>query len=184
MRHIKIIKPISLIILLFLITSCSNNSAMKPEDFKNKEPRLIIEEYLSGNVKAWGVLQNRSGKVTRQFSADLNGTWDGKQLVLKEKFNWDDGEVQDREWKINKIDENNYEGTAGDVVGKAKGYSYGPAFKFEYVLLVPVKGKEIKITFDDWMFHMNDGVLINRSYLKKFGFTVAELTLFMQKQEE
>ena len=46
---------------------------MKPEDFKNKEPRLIIEEYLSGNVKAWGVLQNRSGKVTRQFSADLNG---------------------------------------------------------------------------------------------------------------
>ena len=143
MRHIKIIKPISLIILLFLITSCSNNSAMKPEDFKNKEPRLIIEEYLSGNVKAWGVLQNRSGKVTRQFSADLNGTWDGKQLVLKEKFNWDDGEIQDREWTITKIDEHNYEGTAGDVVGKAKGYSYGPAFKFEYVLLDPVKGKEI-----------------------------------------
>ncbi len=55
MRHIKIIKSISLIIVLFLITSCSNNSAMKPEDFKNKEPRLIIEEYLSGNVKALGV---------------------------------------------------------------------------------------------------------------------------------
>ena len=43
-----------------------------------------------------------------------------------------------RQWKINKIDEHNYEGTAGDVVGTAKGYSYGPAFKFEYVLLVPV----------------------------------------------
>ncbi|HAQ50270.1 MAG TPA: DUF3833 domain-containing protein, partial [Gammaproteobacteria bacterium] len=27
-----------------------------------------------------------------------------------------------------------------------------------------------------------DGVLINRSYLKKFGITVGELTLFMQKQ--
>ena len=48
---------------------------MKPEDFKNKKPRLIIEEYLSGNVKAWGVLQNRSGKVIRQFSADLDGKW-------------------------------------------------------------------------------------------------------------
>ena len=152
MRHIKIIKSISLIIVLFLITSCSNNSAMKPEDFKNKEPRLIIEEYLSGNVKAWGILQNRSGKVTRQFTADLNGKWDGTQLILDEKFNWDDGEIQTRQWKINKIDEHNYEGTAGDVVGKAKGYSYGPAFKFEYVLLVPVKGKEIKITFDDWIF--------------------------------
>ena len=181
MRHIKIIKPISLIILLFLITSCSNNSAMKPEDFKNKEPRLIIEEYLSGNVKASGVLQNRSGKVTRQFSADLNGTWDGKQLVLKEKFNWDDGEVQGREWTINKIDEHNYEGTAGDVVGKAKGYSYGPAFKFEYVLLVPVKGRELKITFDDWIFKQDERVAINRATMTKFGIKVAELTVMFVK---
>jgi len=181
MRHLKIINSILLIILLFLTTSCSKNSAMKPEDFKDKKPRLIIEEYLSGNVKAWGVLQNRSGKVTRQFSADLNGSWDGKQLILKEKFNWDDGEVQNREWKINKIDEHNYEGTAGDVVGKAIGYSYGPAFKFEYVLLVPVKGKELKITFDDWIFKQDDRVAINRATMTKFGFKVAELTVVFVK---
>ena len=142
MRHIKIIRSISLIISLFLITSCSNNSAMKPEDFKNKEPRLIIEEYLTGNVKAWGVLQNRSGKVTRQFSADLNGTWDGKQLI---------------------------------------GYSYGPAFKFEYVLLVPVKGWEMKITFDDWIFKQDDRVAINRATMTKFGIKVAELTVVFVK---
>ena len=73
MRDIKLLRSILLIISLILITSCSNNSSMKPIDFKDKEPRLIIEEYLSGNIKAWGVLQNRSGKVTRQFSADLNG---------------------------------------------------------------------------------------------------------------
>ena len=72
MRDIKFFKSILLIIFLFLITNCSKNSDMKPEDFKGKEPRLIIENYLSGNVKAWGILQNRSGKVTRQFSADLD----------------------------------------------------------------------------------------------------------------
>ena len=181
MNYFKIIKSISLIISIFLITSCSNNSGMKPEDFKNKEPRLIIEEYLTGDVKAWGVLQNRSGKVTRQFSADLNGTWDGKKLILKEKFNWDDGEIQDREWTITKIDEHNYEGTAGDVVGKAKGYSYGSAFKFEYVLLVPVQGKELKITFDDWIFKQDEKVAINRATMTKFGFKVAELTVVFVK---
>ena len=133
MKFSKLIKSILLIIPLILITSCSKNSAMKPEDFKNKEPRLIIENYLSGNVKAWGVLQNRSGKVTRQFSADLDGKWDGKKLILDEKFNWDDGEIQTRQWQITKIDENNYEGTAGDVVGKAKGFSYGPAFKLSLI---------------------------------------------------
>ena len=128
-----------------------------------------------------GVLQNRSGKVTRQFSAELNGKWDGKQLILDEKFNWDDGEVQTRQWQITKINNNNYEGTAGDVVGKAKGYSYGPAFKFEYVLLVPVKGKEMKITFDDWIFKQDDRVAINRATMTKFGFKVAELTVVFVK---
>ena len=154
---------------------------MKPEDFKDKKPRLIIEEYLKGEVKAWGILQNRSGKVTRQFSAILNGKWDGTQLILDETFNWDDGEIQNRQWKINKIDEHNYEGTAGDVVGKAKGFSYGPAFKFEYVLLVPVKGKEIKITFDDWIFMQDEKVAINRAKMTKFGIRVADLTVVFVK---
>ena len=181
MSYFKSTKSILLIILLFLITSCSNNSAMKPEDFKDKKPRLVIEEYLSGNVKAWGILQNRSGKVTRQYSADLNGIWDGKKLILDEKFDWNDGEVQKRQWTIDKIDEHNYEGTAGDVVGKAKGYSYGPAFKFEYVLLVPVKGKEMKITFDDWIFMQDERVAINRATMTKFGIKVAELTVMFVK---
>ena len=175
------IKYLLLIIISVLITSCSSNQAMKPEDFKNQKPRLIIEEYLSGNVKAWGILQNRSGKVTRQFSADLDGKWDGKQLILDEKFVWNDGEIQNRQWTINKIDEHNYEGTAGDVVGTAKGFSYGPAFKFEYVLLVPVKGREMKITFDDWIFKQNDRVAINRATMTKFGFKVAELTVVFVK---
>ena len=181
MKKILNFKSILLIISLFLITNCSNNSAMKPEDFKGKEPRLIIEEYLSGNVKAWGVLQNRSGKVTRQFSADLNGKWDGNKLILDEKFNWDDGEIQERQWQIKKIDDHNYEGTAGDVVGIAKGYSYGPAFKFEYVLLVPVKGREMKITFDDWIFLQNEKVAINRAKMTKFGIRVADLTVVFVK---
>jgi len=154
---------------------------MKPTDFKDQKPRLIIENYLSGNVKAWGMLQNRSGKVTRQFKADLNGKWDGSTLILDEQFNWNDGEQQKRQWKIKKIDEHHYEGKAADVVGTAKGFSYGPAFKFEYVLMIPVKGKNIKITFDDWIFMQDESIAINRATMTKFGFKVAELTVFFVK---
>ena len=181
MKQVINIKFFLLIVGLLFITSCSGKQSMKPEDFKDKQPRLIIEDYMSGSVKAWGILQNRSGKVTRQFSADLNGKWDGEQLILDEKFNWTDGEVQTRQWKIKKIDNHNYEGTAGDVVGVAKGYSYGPAFKFEYVLLVPVKGREIKITFDDWIFMQDEKVAINRAKMTKFGIKVAELTVMFVK---
>ena len=102
-------------------------------------------------------------------------------MILDEKFNWSDGEVQTRQWKIIKKDEHNYEGTAADVVGIAKGFSYGSAFKLEYVLLVPVKGKEIKITFDDWIFKQSDTVAINRAKMTKFGIKVAELTVVFIK---
>jgi len=181
MKNSKVSNLILLLILLLFITSCSLDNSMKPEDFKDKKPRLIIEDYMSGNIKAWGILQNRSGKVTRQFSATLSGKWNGKQLILNEKFNWDDGEVQDRQWQINKIDDHHYEGTAEDVIGTAKGFSYGPAFKFEYVLLVPFKGREIKITFDDWIFMQDEKVAINRAKMTKFGIKVAELTVFFVK---
>ena len=170
---------ILIIFLTFFLTNCV--AGMKPEDFKDQKPRLIIEEFLKGDVKAYGILQNRSGKVTRQFSADLNGKWDGSQLILDEKFNWSDGEVQTRQWKIIKKNDHYYEGTAADVVGTAKGYSYGSAFKFEYVLLVPVKGREIKITFDDWIFKQDDRVAINSAKMTKFGFKVAELTVVFFK---
>ena len=52
---------LTLFLTLFL-TNCV--AGMKPEDFKDQKPRLIIEEFLNGNVKAYGVLQNRGGKVT------------------------------------------------------------------------------------------------------------------------
>ena len=91
-------KKFIVIFLLILTTGCANK--MKPTDFKDQKPRLVIENYLSGNVKAWGVLQNRSGKVTRQFKADLNGKWDGSQLILDEVFDWNDGERQTRQWTI------------------------------------------------------------------------------------
>jgi hypothetical protein len=49
---------------------------------------------------------------------------------------------------------------------------------------LPVKDKTYHFKFDDWMWQLNDGIVINRSYIKKFGITVAELTLFMQKVEK
>ena len=123
---------------------------MKPEDFKNTKPSLLIEEYFDGKVKAWGILQDRSGKVTRQFKADLVGSFKDNVITLDEDFYWTDGEKQKRTWKIKKVDDNNYVGTAPDVVGEATGVQYGSAFKFKYDLMVPFK---IKIS----KFHLMTG---------------------------
>ena len=167
-----------LFFIIFLIGSCSN---MKPEDYKNTKPEIKIEEYFLGNVKAWGIFQGRSGKVKRQFTAAMNGSFVGENFILNENFNWNDGEKQNRKWTIKKINEHNYEGKAADVVGIAKGASYGSVFKFEYNLLIPFKDKKIKVKFDDWIFKQDDKVAINRAIVTKFGFKVGELTVFFVK---
>ena len=166
------------IILFVLISSCKD---MKPENYVNTEPKIKIEEYFLGNVKAWGIFQDRSGKVKRQFTAKMNGSFDGENLILHEDFSWNDGEKQKRNRTIKKIGNNRYEGTASDVVCIAKGVSYGSAFKFEYNLVIPFKDKKIKVRFDDWIFKQDDQVAINRATISKFGFKVGELTVFFLK---
>jgi len=170
------------LLLLFILFLVLNNcSKMKPEDYKDTKPVIKIEEYFQGNVKAWGMLQTRSGEVKRQFVADMKGNFDGKNLILDETFIWNDGEKQERRWTIKKVGDNRYEGTAPDVVGIAKGVSYGSAFKFEYKLLIPYKNKKIKVRFDDWIFKQDDKTAINKAMLTKFGFKVGELTVFFTK---
>ena len=165
-------------ILTLLLGGCSE---MKPEDYKNTKPIIKIEEYFQGDVKAWGMLLGRSGEVKRQFVADMKGEFDGQNLILDETFIWNDGEKQERRWTIKKVGDNKYEGTAPDVVGIAKGVSFGSAFKFEYKLLVPYKDKKIKIRFDDWIFKQDEKTAINKATLTKFGFKVGELTVLFVK---
>jgi hypothetical protein len=44
-----------------------------------------------------------------------------------------------------------------------------------------VKGKNMKIKFDDWIFMQDERVAINRATMTKFGIKVAELTVMFVK---
>lgn len=140
--------------------------------FSNKKPLFVLEEYFKGNVDAWGLFYDRFGNLKRQFNVKIKGTWDGKTLVLDEKFKYDDGEKDQRIWKITKINDQKYIGQADDVVGNAVGISNGNALNWSYELLLTVKEKTFKVKFDDWMFLQDKGVLINRAEISKFGINL------------
>ena len=74
-------------------------------------------------------------------------------------------------------------GSAHDIIGNASGESSGSAMNWKYSMDITVDNSTYRVKFDDWMWQMNDGIVINRSYIKKFGITVAELTLFMKKKD-
>lgn len=163
-----------------MLSGCTSKSL---EQYKSTNPPADIQAYFNGPIKAWGLVQDWRGNVVQRFDVEMVGTWDGDVGTLTEHFTYYDGKKQERIWTIRKRADNRFEGTAPDIIGTATGAQEGSAVRWHYVMDLPVDGTTYRIKFDDWMWAMNDGVLINRSYLKKFGITVAELTLFMQKQK-
>ena len=165
--------------VIMILSACSGIDGKKYIDAK---PKFDLKAYFTGPIKAWGIVQDRSGNVVSRFDITMKGTWDGNQGTLVEDFVYYDGTKQQRIWKIIDRGDGTYEGRANDIIDKAEGINFGNAGQWTYVMDLPVDGRTYRLRFDDWMWAMNDGVLMNRSYMKKFGFTVAEITIFMQKQ--
>ena len=154
---------------------------MKAEDFAERTPKLVIEDYFLGQTKAWGIFQDRFGKLRRQFEVTIEGSLEGDTLVLVEDFLYDDGEEERRIWRIRRTGPHTYEGQADGVVGAAKGEAYGNALKWSYRFDLKVGDSTWEVTFDDWLFLQSDGVLNNRAAVTKFGILLGEVTLFFQK---
>ena len=58
-----------------------------------KKPDLILEQYFLDKTFASGIFEIASG-MWRQFTVDIDGTWDGKTLTLTGDFIFGDGETK------------------------------------------------------------------------------------------
>lgn len=172
---------ILMLMSFFVLTGCS---AMNIDDFSNREPRLVLEDYFQGKTYAWGMFEDRFGEVRRQFKVEIDGRWDpaSRTLTLDEYFLYDDGERDKRTWVITKHDDNRYTGTFAEVVGEAEGQVRGNALNWVYTMDLKVGDGSWRVKFDDWMFLQPDGVMINKATVKKWGFELGQVTLFFTPQ--
>lgn len=152
------------------------------ERYAAETPRLDVKTYLNGNLEAWGIYQGRSGAVERRFRVTIKARWDGDTGVLDESFSWSDGTKSRRVWTLTKLADGTLRGRADDVVGEAVGEIAGNALRWRYKLALPVDGKTYHVDFDDWMFLMDDKVMLNRSYMSKWGVGLGEVTLTFVKR--
>jgi hypothetical protein len=167
------------IVMLTLLTGCS---AIDMKRYSANEPRLDLFDYFSGSTRGWGIVQDRQGVLIRQFVVEITGeVTDGGQLVLKENFDWSDGEQSSRTWILSQQDQHNFTGTAGDVIDRADGILYGNVVNWKYQLNLKVEDTSWKITFDDWLFQVSEDMLINKATMSKFGFEVGEVTIVFRK---
>lgn len=165
-----------------LSVTATGCGGMKLDDFKGTEPELKLEEYFTGESKAWGIFEDRFGKLRRQFTVDIIGEWDGETLTLTEDFVYSDGETERRIWVIRKDGPNSYVGTADGVIGEARGRVEGQALNWAYDFDLKMGDSTIRVHFDDWMWLQPDGVLVNRAIVSKFGLELGRATIFFKQE--
>lgn len=170
---------IKVILFCIILTSCTS---VKITEYQAETPQLTLEDYLNGTIDAYGIFQDRSGKVIKRFECVITATWNNNIGTLDEKFKYSDGTTSQRIWTITKISANNYTGTATDVEGTAKGTSSGNAFQWQYDLKLNVDGTDYIVSFDDWMFLMNNKIMINQSKMSKWGFYLGTVSLTFIKR--
>lgn len=173
------IKHITLLFFL-LLSGCTS---VKITDYNNEKPSLILEDYLNGTLDAYGIFQDRSGKVVKRFDCVIKASWENGKGTLDESFTYSDGSKSKRIWTLTKTTDGKYIGTADDVKGEAIGQVSGNAFQWKYILKLDVDGTTYNVNFDDWMFLMNDTVMLNRSDMSKFGIHLGTVTLTFIKRK-
>jgi hypothetical protein len=152
-------------------------------DYATETPVLDLRKYFTGTVDAWGVFTDRSGRVVKRFTVVIDCQWQGDEGVLDEAFTYSDGTLQRRVWRLKALPNGRYEGRADDVVGMATGQTKGNAFQWQYTLALPVDGTVWQVQFDDWMYLMNDRVMLNKAVMSKLGVTLGEVTLSFSRRE-
>jgi len=154
-----------------------------PEDYEDSFPVLDIKEHLKGEMICEGVIFGPLGRVTSSFVAHFNITWDGDQGVMAEKFHYNDGTTQDREWRITLGRNGRFTADADDVPHTGVGIVAGSSVQMRYRIRLPESAGGHVLNTVDWMYLTPDGSIINRSQFRKFGFKVAELVATIRPKD-
>lgn len=170
------------LLALCAMTGLSACSGVQIDQYAQQQPALDLKTYFNGTLDAYGMFQKRSGEVIKRFHVVIDASWQGNVGTLDERFTYSDGTTQQRIWTITQTGPQSYTGTAADVVGQAVGERAGNALRWRYVLSLPVDDKVYEVDFDDWMFLMDDRIMLNRSTMSKWGFDLGEVILTFVKR--
>ncbi|KZN34034.1 hypothetical protein N480_22855 [Pseudoalteromonas luteoviolacea S2607] len=173
-----------LLLICTLVLLCACQSSVQSDEYKAMTPDIDVFTFFNGQVYAWGIVQNRSGQLVQRFKVDIKGEVNkNNTLVLDETFSYGYGDgVKHRVWRISKQGQG-FTGDSDDIATQAVGDVFGNALRWQYEMDLPVDDTTYRVVFDDWMWAFDKCTLMNRSYIKKFGLVVAEVTIFMQNQE-
>ncbi|MCU4654097.1 DUF3833 domain-containing protein [Roseibacterium sp. SDUM158016] len=170
-----------LLLAVLTLAACAGRPSLDAPPLSDRE--LNLEEFFAGDLVAYGQFQDVLGNVSRRFTVDIEGTWDGETLTLVEDFVYEDASTERRVWTLTKTGDETWQGTAPGVIGTATGREAGDMFNWQYTIDLPVPGGEtLRVSFDDWMWLLTEDRLLNRAYMMRFGIPVGEVIIHFERR--
>lgn len=177
---------LGVVLVLALMVLCARLTgfmAQTPADYAQSEPRVDLRQHLHGAMKCDGVIYGPLGRVASRFTADFVAAWDGNNGTMQEHFEYDSGNTQDREWRLELGNDGSIRAEADDLLGAGHGAQSGATVCLKYRIRLPDDAGGHVLNVTDWMYLAPSGVIVNRSQFRKFGVKVAELVATMRKVE-
>jgi hypothetical protein len=141
-----------------------------------------LTEFFAGHVTAYGMFEDRFGRVQRRFTVAMHGAFDGDGcFLLSEDFQYDDGETLERVWRFVPQTPGRLTATAPDVIGEVTCHASLDMIAMNYLHVIKMNGQPLVLRFEDRIHKLNPTSALSRTRVKKWGFKVGEVSIFFQR---
>lgn len=156
--------------------------AQSLSDYASDAPARNLADVLGGRFEAHGLIFDYTGRAKSRFYAEIEGAFDSEGGTLTERFEYASGVTDHRQWTIRfDPDGKRFTATAPDVIGDGVGELNGDAIRMTYRLKLPERAGGHVLDVVDWLYVMEDGTIVNRSDMRKFGVKAAELVAVFRR---
>ncbi len=173
-----------MLVVILAFGSCARHDVSVHSD---RRPTFDLFDFFDGKSVAYGIFEDRFGNLRRQFRVEITGKKQDGRLILDEKFIYDDGEQDQRVWVIERSTDMSdsmavsYVGRAEDISGSAAGTVSGNAMSWRYDIDLNLSGRQMRVSFDDYIYQMDEDIAVNRAYVSKWGVEIGSVTLVFLK---
>lgn len=154
--------------------------AQRADDYAQSPVQFDLRRHLNGPIDCEGVIYGPTGRVSSRFVGRFHASWQGNSGRMTERFEYDSGAIQEREWRLTLLEDGMIHADASDLVGHGSGRQSGSAVHLNYKIRLPDAAGGHVLTTTDWMYLSPNGAIVNRSQFRKFGLKVGELVATMR----
>ena len=145
--------------------------------------RFELTSFLAGKTRAWGIFEDRFGRLRQRFDIEMVGTWQDTKFRLNEQFRYEDGRVEFRTWWVTPGTAGAFRAECDDCVGGARGACTNDMVHMSYAFRLKLPSRSLVVDFDDRLYRISETTAVNRVTMRKWGVKLGELSLFFTRED-